>query len=1028
MSGISSGTGLISGLPTSTLIAQLMQLERQPITQLQTRLAGIQTQRTAWADLSARLLSAKGFATRFKDSSFFKNFTTTSSNENVLSAVAGEDAAPGTYSFVVKSLVSNHQLIGNGFANSDTTPVGAGTLSIEIGHGRVDPPTTLDQLRAGQGVRRGTIRITDRRGTQTDVDLSSAMTLTDVIDRINGQSVVNVSARLVGERVVLEDSTPTAAAVGNLSVTDVGGGFAAADLGLAQSVAASTITGADLAFLADGTRLDTLNDGNGVRHLISGADFRITQANLNAFDVSLAGDLVQNPATRLSQLNNGNGVRLGVVRITNRSGATAQVDLSAAQTVQDVVNALNGAGIGITASLARDYLRISDTTNTPEASAKNLKIEDVTGNAARDLGIAFDGAASSVAGSTIFRISTIGDVIRAINYAPGNGADGEGVVAALSADGNGITLTDHSLGSGALTVAAATLNGVVSQAAADLGILGTFATGTTTRRDLLAGPDSVLLTSLNGGRGIAQRGVVRVTARDGTTTDVDLSAAQTLRDVLDAINASSATSKVSAAVNHAGNGLALTDQSGGTGNLSIADVGTGTLAHDLGLAGTWAAASVNGGNAQVKYVAENSLLADLNYGTGIRTGKFQITDSAGAVSTVSVTKSQTTLQGIIDLINAGVANVTARVNDTGDGLLITDDAGGTGALKIADLDGGSTAADLRIAGQAAAGETTLDGSYEIRIDIDADDALDDVVSKINSATGQVRASLLRDGTANGYRLSLASQVGGRRGEMVLDAGDTGLAMDTLARAQDAVVFFGGTGGQTPVVITSSTNTLTDVLGGVTLNLVGTSDEAVSLSIGQDLEAAVTDIDTFVTNFNAVVDKISQYTSFNADTLKGGVLLGDADVQRMETRLYNAITRTYTGVPAEFAGLYTIGLTIGESGHLQFDDARFREAYQADPKAVEQLFTTAETGLGAYLEKTLDDLTRSDDGLIARADNVLADRTDLLQSRIDALEILVSKKQSRLEAQFAALETSLATLQSQQSALTTLQAQLSSTSA
>ena len=265
MSGITSGIGLASGLPTADLISQLMQLERQPITLLQSRVAGIQTTRTAWADLTARLLAAKASVTRFGELGFFRNFGTTSSDENVLTASAGEYATPGSYDFVVHSLVSNHQLIGKGFADADATPVGAGTISLEIGHGKVNPTTMLDELNGGEGVRRGTIRITDRSGATVDVDLSTAITIDDFVERINAQATVSVEARISGDSLVIEDLTLPGDVVGNLTVIDLAGGSMAADLGLAQSVAGDTITGADLLFLTDSTGLGILNDGNGIR-------------------------------------------------------------------------------------------------------------------------------------------------------------------------------------------------------------------------------------------------------------------------------------------------------------------------------------------------------------------------------------------------------------------------------------------------------------------------------------------------------------------------------------------------------------------------------------------------------------------------------------------------------------------------------------------------------------------------------------------------------------------------------------------
>ncbi len=1016
MSGITTGIGLVSGLPTADLIAQLMQLERRPIYLLETRVAGIQTQRTAWADLTARVLAAKSLASRFGELSFFRHFDTTSSDENVLTAVAGENAVPGTYAFTVHSLVTNHQLIGNGLANADATPGGVGTLSLEIGHGKVHPTTTLDELNGGEGVRRGTIRITDRSGATADVDLATAITLEDLLERINSETTVNVQARISGDQIVIQDFTAPADVVGDLVVADVGGGFLAADLGLAQSAAGDAITGADVIYLTDSTALDRLNDGNGVRHLLAGEDFRITQANSNSFEVSLDADLARNPQTHLAQLNNGNGVRLGTIRLTDRSGQTAQVDLSSAVTVQDVLDAINAAGIGISATVSREYILISDTTGTPEESAVNLKIEDVDGYAARDLGIAADADENTFVGSKIFRISTIGDVIRAINYAPGNGGPGSQVIASISDDGNGIVLVDESSGGQPLTIEALELNGVVSSAAADLGILGEFASGTTERRDLIAGPNTVLLTSLNGGGGITTRGEVRFTARDGTTTDINFSTAQTLQDVISAINATSATSHIAASVNTCGNGILITDTSDGTGNLGVADLDDGTLAEELGIAGTHATTLVNGGNLQLKYISENTLLEDLNYGAGIRTGRFQITDSAGLISLINVTENQRTLQDIINLINSGTADVTARINDHGDGLLITDNAGGSEPLSIVDLEGSLTAADLNIAGESADGETTIDGSYEITIEVDADDTLNDLVSKINSAASQVRASVLNDGSTNGYRLTLTSEVSGRRGELVFDTGETGLSMDTLVRAQDAVVFFGGVGGENPVVITSSTNTLTDVVGNVTVDLVGTSEDPVTLSVTQDVDNAIAELNTFVTNYNGILDRIDDYTSFNSETYTRGVLLGDSTVLRIQTRLHNAVTREYQNVSPAFSHLSSVGLTIGSGARLSFDEDKFREAYEEDPDSVEQLFTTAETGLGDYLEEMLDELSRTEDGLIARADNLLADKEELLQDRIDALELLLEKKQARLEAQFAALEQSLSLLQGQQNAL------------
>ncbi len=67
ISGLSSGVGLISGLPTAQIIAQLMAIEARPLTLLQQQVTALQTQRGAYMDLSARLLALKSAVQRFDD-------------------------------------------------------------------------------------------------------------------------------------------------------------------------------------------------------------------------------------------------------------------------------------------------------------------------------------------------------------------------------------------------------------------------------------------------------------------------------------------------------------------------------------------------------------------------------------------------------------------------------------------------------------------------------------------------------------------------------------------------------------------------------------------------------------------------------------------------------------------------------------------------------------------------------------------------------------------------------------------------
>lgn len=1024
MSGISTGIGLISGIDRQSLINQLIALERRPLEALQARISEIDVQRTAFVELTAQLLSIRNTLSGMQRPSFFRPFNAASSNESALAATATSSAAPGSYVFRVRSLVTNHSMITRGFADADTSPVGAGTLTFEMGNGKVSRSTELDALNGGAGVRRGVITITDRGGASADFDLTTAVTIDDVLDAINADPTINVRAYVTGvasngasgDRLVIEDLTAPAAVVGNLIIVDKGAGTIAADLGIAVDAAASRIDGRDLIRLSKDTPLLLLNDGNGVGRFRADTDLTIT-TSLGAFEVSLSSVLATQLNTDLRALNSGGGVRLGVIRITDRSGKSADIDLTGARTVNDIIETINAADVGVSVTIVNSSLQISDNTDTPDNEEKPpiLTIEDLSGHAAADLGIADATEKKSIFGHEIYRVETVGDVINAINYASGN----NGLVEArFSADGNGLTLRALGLDDTITVTAGTAEDGRVSSAAADLGLLDAVNTSSFTTRRLLAGLNTVLLQSLNGGRGV-ETGEVRLVDRAGRSTIIDFAEAHTLQDVIDLINLDASTG-LAASVNDAGNGIQLRDSSTEPGQIVIEDV-SGSLAGDLGISGAFepdAGNVINGGNTQLQYITRRTELATLNNGRGISNSTFRITSSAGGVYTVPLDDAAQTVGDVIDAINRVTPDtIEARINDQGDGIIVIDHSAGTGSLTIEDRDGGRAAANLRLAGTARTGQNFVDGSYEIRIDIDAGDTLTDVMRKINEAGAGVSASLANYGSAlNPYSLTLTSEHSGRRGEMIVDGIGVDLGLTMLAKAQDAVVTIGdGTTGVSRL-ITSSSNTIDDVIEGVTLDLLSVSDDPVTITVAKDVDAIVQGVSDFVDRYNEALNAIDRSTSFNADTLERGPLLGDSTINLVRQRLINTITRQFQGVDSSVSRLFAVGVRFGRGNRLQFDEERFREIYERSPELVEELFTEDETGFAAVLDTVIDDLTRDADGVVSRKDDLLSDQQDLINARIERLSERIEAKRQRLEAQFIALESVLAMLQGQQTAL------------
>ena len=202
--------------------------------------------------------------------------------------------------------------------------------------------------------------------------------------------------------------------------------------------------------------------------------------------------------------------------------------------------------------------------------------------------------------------------------------------------------------------------------------------------------------------------------------------------------------------------------------------------------------------------------------------------------------------------------MTAAINAQGNGISLTDTIGGTGTMALTETDGGTTLADLNLAAPATAG--VIDGALQQTVDVTATDTLTTLQDKINKLGFGVSASIINDGSSTTpYRLSLTARHSGTAGRVTIDSGTTGLNTTTLIKAQDAAVFYGSGDGSNALLLTSSTNTLSNVIKGVNVTLNGVSKTPVTLNVTRDTTAVTKQLTDFATNFNALVDKIDTLT-------------------------------------------------------------------------------------------------------------------------------------------------------------------------
>lgn len=775
------------------------------------------------------------------------------------------------------------------------------------------------------------------------------------------------------------------------------------------------------------------------------SDSTTTPVGQGTITIKLGGFV--NPSTPLSQLNGGAGVPRGKISITDRSGATATVDLSAAQTIDDVVNDINQtAGIHVQASLSGNSLVLTDKSGS---TSGNLIVQDIAnGSTAAGLGIAGSVASNTLTGTNLVSLSgstqlstlndgngvgtaqgvpdfnitlkdgtvfavqlgsatTLQNVLDDINN---NSQNGGKLTASIS--GTHLVLTDNTSGPGTLTVNA--LNG--SSAAKDLGILGTEqGGGVLTGSQIISGLDTVLLKDLKGGSGITTPGSIQLTDRSGKTANVNLSSAATLSDVITAING--AGLGLTASVNAAGDGIQINDTTGQTtSNLIIADVGGGTTAANLHITANSASNSVNSGDLNLKYIGLNTALSSLNGGAGIQQGSFQITDSSGKSAIVNLSGSNiNTVGDVITAINTSGAGVRASINATGDGILLTDIAGGSGTMQVTDQ-GGTTAASLKIAGSAVGGQ--IDGAFRYSITVGPNDTLSTLQQSLLSSGAPVTTNILSDGASSQpYHIMIGSEQSGLAGRLLIDTGTTGLSLSTLTPAANAVVQVGVASGNN-LLFTSSTNTFSDILPGLTVNVTGTSSSPVTVSVGQDPSALVNAIQNFVNDYNTVSGTIAQDDSYDTSTNTGSILYTDPTVEQINNTLNNFLTGTWGASTDKTRSLLQMGITLN-NGQLSINSSALQAAVAADPAGVQDFLGNATNGMATGLSKALQNFTAPFTGAIAEQSNNLSQQISDQQAQITSLNAEIAAKTTLLQNEFANMESNLATIQSHGSVLSQL---------
>jgi flagellar hook-associated protein 2 len=285
----------------------------------------------------------------------------------------------------------------------------------------------------------------------------------------------------------------------------------------------------------------------------------------------------------------------------------------------------------------------------------------------------------------------------------------------------------------------------------------------------------------------------------------------------------------------------------------------------------------------------------------------------------------------------------------------------------------------------------------------ATDSLETIVSNINLQTPTGVTASIEEVTESGttsYRIKLTNTD-------INDFTDDNNVLETLGvlegtrknsirTGQDAAFKVDG------YSITSSSNTVTDAISGITLTLKGTNAaKPIELRIEQDDTQAAQKVSTLVNNLNSVLSYVKDQNTFSSSTTKP--LMGDVNLSLVRSTIASAIYSTISGNNT-YKTASSIGISFLQDGTISVNSSTLSAALAANREETLNVLTTVNDNLYDNLKLYIDPLTgtltstvSSIQSNITSIDKRITDtnaryerQRELMEKKYNALELLISK--------------------------------------
>ncbi|SFF76251.1 flagellar hook-associated protein 2 [Novosphingobium sp. CF614] len=327
------------------------------------------------------------------------------------------------------------------------------------------------------------------------------------------------------------------------------------------------------------------------------------------------------------------------------------------------------------------------------------------------------------------------------------------------------------------------------------------------------------------------------------------------------------------------------------------------------------------------------LSLDTSLGTLVRSGSLARTPSVANSSVATATLSGS---------SQPTGSYSLEVTQVANGQRLAGSVYGSSTSTV-----GAGTLTLRFGTVAGSSFTEDTSQSSIDITVESGDTLADVATAINASGAGITAYVAT--TSSGAQLVLKGQEGTTNG-FIIEAGDSSLSNlawspgastgTLLATAQDATFEIDG------LSYTSASNTITDAIPGVKLQLTGTnSGTPTTVSFSDPSDSIASSMQDFTDALNELM------TELNTATALGGDLVNDAGARSLKRALAGlAGTTVMPNATGAAKTLADLGLSTQRDGTFTLDTSRLSATLAADPEGVAAMFTNGVYGVYASYDK------------------------------------------------------------------------------